>query len=140
MEVIAKKSWWNRYWLWVVIPLAALGVITSWVGIFAVIISSVFGLLKSTDAYQQGMSRARSDPVVIEALGLPIKDGWFLTGSVEVNAQSGTADLQIPVSGPKGAGTIYVAGTKIAGVWTYSRLNIKLDGSGQTVELSAASQ
>jgi hypothetical protein len=50
VEVIAKKSWWSRYRLWVVIPLAALGVITSWAGIFALIFSSAFGLLKSTDA------------------------------------------------------------------------------------------
>jgi Cytochrome oxidase complex assembly protein 1 len=85
------------------------------------------------------MSRARSNPAVIEALGSPIEDGWFWTGSVEVTARSGTADLEIPVSGPKGAGAIYVAGAKVAGVWTYSRLNIKLDGNGQTVDLPAAS-
>ena len=33
-------------------------------------------------------------------------------------------DIRIPISGPKGEGTIHVRGKKQAGTWTYERMAV----------------
>jgi Cytochrome oxidase complex assembly protein 1 len=40
-------------------------------------------------------------PAVIEALGSPIKEGFFVSGNTNVNGASGEANLSIPISGPR---------------------------------------
>jgi hypothetical protein len=52
-----------------------------------------------------------------------------------VNGGSGDADLTIPISGPKGKGTIYAVATKSAGEWTYSKLVVKIDRTGDAIDL-----
>ena len=52
-----------------------------------------------------------------------------------MNGGSGNADLTIPISGPKGKGTLYVVATKSAGEWTYSKLVVKIDSTGETIDL-----
>src|SRR5437773_3067210 len=71
---------------------------------------------------QRCFARAKTHPAVIEALGSPVTEGLLLSGNTNVNGASGEANLSIPVSGPKGKGTIYVAATKSLGRWNYSGL------------------
>jgi Cytochrome oxidase complex assembly protein 1 len=82
----------------------------------------VFSTMKSTDVYSDALARAKAAPAVIEALGLPIKDGMFVSGSTNVNGASGEANLAIPIHGPKGEGTLYVVAKKSVGSWNYSNL------------------
>ena len=102
----------------------------------AFIILVVFGAMKQTDVYQTALSRAKADQRVSSALGTPIEEGWYLSGTTKVTGSSGEADLTIPISGPKGKGTIYAVATKSAGDWTYSKLVVKIDSSGETIDLS----
>lgn len=102
----------------------------------AFIILVVFGAMKQTDVYQTALARAKADQRVTSALGTPIEEGWFLSGNANVSGSSGEADLTIPISGPKGKGTIYVVATKFAGEWTYSKMVVKIDSSGETIDLN----
>jgi hypothetical protein len=96
----------------------------------------IFGAMKQTDVYQTALARAKADQRVTSALGTPIDEGWFLSGNTKVSGSSGEADLTIPISGPNGKGTIYVVATKFAGEWTYSKLAVKIDSSGETIDLN----
>jgi hypothetical protein len=105
-------------------------------GAFATfIILVVFGAMKQSDAYKMAVARAKADPRVTSALGTPIEEGWYLSGNTNVNGSSGDADLSIPISGPKGKGTIYAVATKSGGQWSYSKLQVKIDSSGETIDL-----
>ena len=106
----SKPNWWKRNWKWFV-PLGCLSVTIFFVAFVASIILIVFSAIKSTDVYKHALARAKADPAVIEALGSPIKEGFLVSGNTNVNGASGEANLAIPVSGPKGNGTIYVAAT-----------------------------
>jgi hypothetical protein len=53
-----------------------------------------------------------------------------------VSGDSGKADLTIPISGPNGNGSIYVVATKFAGEWSYSRMMVKIDSTGETIDLN----
>ena len=92
--------------------------------------------MKSSDVYKTAFARAKADPKVVEALGAPLDDGMFVSGNTNVNGASGHADLSIPISGPKGKGTIYVVGEKSAGQWTYSKLVVEIEKTKERIDLS----
>jgi hypothetical protein len=131
-----KKSWWSRNWKWFV-PVVGLGMIVVCVGCIALMATAIFGAIKSSDVYQQALIRVQENAEAREALGTPIKPGFWVSGSVEVSGPGGNADLAIPVSGPKNSGTLYVVATKSAGVWEYRTLQLAPNGSSDRIDLLA---
>ncbi|MEO8383210.1 MAG: cytochrome c oxidase assembly factor 1 family protein [Acidobacteriota bacterium] len=107
-------------WVWVGIGCAV--ILAGMVAFVAFIVFVVFGSMRSSDPYKEALQRARNDPRVIAALGTPIEPGLFVSGSINTQNQSGTADLSIPISGPKQSASIHVVGTKEGGRWTYTRI------------------
>jgi Cytochrome oxidase complex assembly protein 1 len=129
-------GWWSRHKLWVLVPLAILVSLAAFVGFIALIVWAVIGFMRGSDAYQQGLSRARANPAVLSSLGTPVEPGWLVLGNVELHDNSGNSDISFPVTGPSGSATIHVVGTESSGVWTYSKVDITLDGSHQVIDLS----
>jgi hypothetical protein len=105
------------------------------VAFIASVVLIVFSAVKSTDVYKDALARAKAHPAVIEALGSPITEGFLVSGNTNVNGASGEANLSIPISGPKGKGTIYVAATKSLGQWNYSGLVMEIAGTHQRIDL-----
>ena len=95
----------------------------------------VFSAMKSTDVYKEALARAKADSAVIEALGSPIKDGFLMSGNTNVNGASGESNLAIPISGPKGKGTIYVSANKSLGRWNYSGLVVEVGQTHERIDL-----
>jgi len=95
----------------------------------------VFSAMKSSDVYKDALARAKTHPAVIEALGSPVTEGFLVSGNTNVNGVSGEANLSVPVSGPKGKGTIYVAATKSLGRWNYSGLVLEIERTHKRIDL-----
>jgi len=134
MHDMPQPSWWNRNWKWFV-PTGCLFIVLLTVASVAALTSFVFGMMKSSDAYEHALATARANPVVVEALGSPITEGFFISGEVNVNGASGKADLAIPVSGPKASGTIFVDARKSAGAWTYATLVLEVEPGNVRIDL-----
>src|ERR1043166_4885715 len=105
------------------------------VGFVASVTLIVFTAVKSTDVYKDALARAKVHPSVIEALGSPIREGFLVSGNTNVNGASGEANLSIPISGPNGKGTIYVAASKSLGQWNYSGLVVEITKAHQRIVL-----
>ena len=130
-------SWWSRNWKWFVPTGCCLTPLVLAGAFFAFLVIVIFGAMKQSDAYKIAVARAKADQRVTNALGTPVEEGGFLWGSsIEVSGSSGEADLNIPISGPKGKGTIYAVATKSAGDWTFSKLAVKIESTGETIELN----
>ena len=121
------SSWWSRNWKWFV-PAGCLTLIVLFCLFMALIFTVVMGSMKSSDAYKQAVAKARANSTVVEKLGTPIAEGYFVSGNINVQNDSGNADLQIPISGPKGKAVIHAVATKSAGKWEYSRLTVSIEG------------
>jgi hypothetical protein len=130
----APKSWWGRNWKWFV-PAGCLTMLVLAVGFVALIFTFVFGLMKSSDVYKEALARATASSAVIEALGTPIEPGFFAGGNIETSGPSGSANLSIPIAGPKGKGTIYLEARKSAGKWEFSLLTVEIAQTGQRIDL-----
>lgn len=131
-------SWWSRNWKWVV-PVGCVGGGIVFIGGIVLFVFLVYGVvttaIRSSDAYEEGMARARAHPELKAALGEPIESGFWLSGNINVSGSSGRADLSIPISGPKGSGTMYIVGTKTANRWTYSLMEVEVSGRPARVNL-----
>jgi len=130
----AGRGWWSRNWKWFV-PTGCLALVVLIIAFVVLIALLVFGTMKSSEVYQASLARAKADPAVAEALGSPLKDGMFLSGKTSVDGASGEADLAIPISGPKGKGTLYVVASKSAGLWKYTTLVVEVQKTSERLDL-----
>lgn len=133
-ELPRRRNWFARNWKWLV-PVGCLVPLLMCTGIVVLLFTVVFGAIKSSDPYQAAINAAQSSPAATASLGSPIKPGLIVTGEININGSSGDVDLAIPVSGPKGKGTIYVAGHRSAGKWTYTTLELAVPGSTERTPL-----
>ncbi len=116
-------------------PVGFLSMVVLFVAFVGSIALIVFSAMKSTDVYKEASARAKANPVVISALGSPITEGFLVSGNTNVNGASGEANLSIPISGPNGKGTIYVAANKSLGRWNYSGLIVEIAKTHQRIDL-----
>jgi hypothetical protein len=113
-----------------------LGAVVAAIALVATLfVSVVFGVLRKSEPYQIAVARVSASPAVIEALGTPIEEGVFVMGNIHVSQTSGQAQFEIPLHGPKGKGTAYVAAGRAASVWTFEVL--KFEGAGRQIDLLA---
>lgn len=136
MQTIEQPNWWQRNWKWF-LPTGCL-VVTLLVAAFvAAIFWFVFTLLKHSEVYAHALQAARASEAVRTEIGSPIEEAWYATGSVQESGPSGSAELAIPVSGPRGGGTVYVEASKSTGLWTYSKLVFEADQDKKRIDLAA---
>ena len=82
-----RGGWFSRNWKWALPVGCLLPLVLCGGGILVfvfVVYGAVTGAIRSSDAYQEGMSRARSNPEVVAALGEPIESGWLISGNINV--------------------------------------------------------
>ena len=134
-----RPTWWSRNWKWAVPAIVLAGVVAVAVPLVAIYAFAQFFLhtMKSSGGYQEALAAARGNPAAMQALGTPIKDGWFPSGNIESSGSTGESDLSIPVSGPNGSGTLYVRATKSLGDWRLTTLVLQVKGTGERIDLLA---
>jgi TonB family protein len=133
------KGCWGRNWKWIV-PAGCLGLLIIVAALGAGIFFVVMSAVKSSEVYRYALAKAKSNPTVVAELGEPIKDGWLVQGSVnEQLGGHGEARFQIPISGPKKSGTIYVEALKdpqvAGGDWYYTNLFVEVAGRDDKIDL-----
>jgi hypothetical protein len=129
-----RKGWFGRNWKWFV-PTGCMTIVVLIAAFVGGILALVAGSMKSSDAFTQAMARVQADPQVADKLGRPVNSGWFISGSVNVNGDSGDANLAIPISGPKGKGKVYVEAKKSAGQWHFDTLQVEVEGQPGRIDL-----
>jgi hypothetical protein len=128
-------DWTVRNWRWLV-PLLCLAALVC-IGGFTVFFEH---LMKSSDAYSGALTRAKSNPAVIAALGTPIKDGFFVSGTISESASSGSAYLVIPITGPKGSANVYVSASRSLGNWRFESLIVQIDKTQEQIDILETNQ
>jgi len=134
MNQPSQGNWWSRNWKWVV-PVGCLVPILLGSGFVILVLTLIFGALKSSDPYTQALARARANDEVKALLGEPIQPGFWVSGNFQVSGPSGHADFSIPLSGPKGSATLYATATKTAGRWEFTTLEVAPKGSETRIDL-----
>ena len=132
-----KQSWIQQNWKWA-LPLGC-GVPVLCIIFVGLILAGILAFIKNSEVYSTALTAAQSNERAIQILGEPISDGWFVDGNIETNTtngvKSGEANLRIPVSGPKGSGTIIVDASIISGEWWYHQMELVFDSEEPSIDL-----
>ena len=90
--------------------------------------------IKGSEPFQLAMERLQAEPEAVEMIGTPMATG-FPSGKVQESGAGGTASLAVPVSGPRGKGTVYVEASRSLGLWQIDRAVLEEDGTGRRISL-----
>lgn len=132
-----QRSWWIRHLGCVI----ASGVALLFVCILGFVLgvgALIFGAMGKSEPARLAVVRAEANEQVQMQVGRPLKVGWFVGGEISVSGPAGHAELSIPVSGPKGKGTIYLAAEKTLGRWKFSALEFAPEQGEQRINLLGA--
>jgi hypothetical protein len=122
-----QRSWFSRNWGWL-LGCGCLSVLVGGALVVLLIVMLVFSAIKSTDVYKASLQQVQNSPAAQQQLGTPIVDSYYVGGNVNIQNNSGAADLQFPVSGPKGSGTVKVKATLTNGRWSITSLVLEVNG------------
>jgi Cytochrome oxidase complex assembly protein 1 len=95
----------------------------------------LFTSLANSTPAKMGLSLAEAHPLVAAKFGTPVVRGRFGSGSIQVNGPSGSANLAVPISGPKGSGTAHISATKTAGEWRLERVEVQPDDGSSRISV-----
>lgn len=128
-----KKSWIEQHPLWK-IPLGLLLLVLLIAIGGTILVSVVLASFRNSDVYKEAMTRASANAQVRERMGEPIQAGWFVSGQLNVSGSTGTANLSIPIAGPRGKGVIRAVASK-NGVWRFGCLQVEIRDQPGIIDL-----
>ncbi|WP_438710785.1 cytochrome c oxidase assembly factor Coa1 family protein [Aquimarina muelleri] len=132
---IPQKSWFARNWGWAV-PVG--GCLTIIILFFIFLGSLIFGvseLISESVPYQDAIKKVNEDEYVINILGEPIETDGMMNGSLSYENNQGSADISIPIKGPKGEAELYLVGTKENDQWTYTEMYVIIEETDEQIDL-----
>jgi hypothetical protein len=125
-ELVEYPNWWKRNWKWAV----PLGGCLSLLTVFILFIGSLFygvtAVLEESQPYEYALEKINQDEEIISALGSPIVKNGMIQGSYNSINGNKTADMKIPISGPKDSGTLFVKATGKDDNWTYDEIRVEI--------------
>ena len=134
-EVQVQQSWFKRNWKWA-LPVGGCLVVGGL--LIAFVVTLFFGvktLFKDSEPYNTAMKKATQSEWVISRLGEPIEEKGIATGNVNYSDDEGSAEIAIPVRGPKNEAEIMVWAKKSGDTWTYTVLKITIEDTGEVYDL-----
>lgn len=134
MEEQRQKSWFARNWGWV-LGGGCLSLIVIIGLVIGGIVFKVVDAVKESEPYTHALSQTIENEAVIKFLGTPIETNGMGNTSYNYSNGTTTAQLTIPIKGPKDEGSIVVDAEKINDEWAYNLLYVKIDGETETIDL-----
>jgi hypothetical protein len=107
--------------------------------LFGAGIGGIFFGLKHSAAYEMAAAKLQANAIAVNVLGSPISTGTPF-GEISVDGSSGKAELSFSATGPKAAGVVFVEAVKKEGVWSITRLTLKLNDSDKVIDLVGGSR
>jgi hypothetical protein len=105
------------------------------IALFGAMFVAIMVMMKNSEPYQMAVAAVHADPQAPALLGEPISTG-YPSGELREVSLGGYAQMQIPIKGPKGRGTVYMQATRKLGRWTLDEAYLQMRGQDQRVDLT----
>ena len=104
--------------------------------IFAIFFFGIFASIGRSEAVAEAIKRASASPKIQQELGTPLERGWLTTGNIETANGSDSADVRIPLKGPRMSGTLHAVGYKRGSEpWVFTVLEMIVNGTAERLNL-----
>lgn len=117
------------------IPRAIARSVFGFVVVAGILFAGIRVMLVDTPAHTEALARARANPLIQAALGTPITEDRWVTGSVNYRNGEGTTTVKSTLRGPRGHGTLLERATKDATGWHQEVLKFRADGDTTIIDL-----
>ncbi|MEM7185684.1 MAG: cytochrome c oxidase assembly factor Coa1 family protein [Bacteroidota bacterium] len=134
-EYQQRKGWFARNWKWVVPSGGCLLIIILFIAFAGSLFVGISSMMTDSQAYKDSMEVVAANPQVIDALGEPIETNGMQGGNLSYKNGLNSAELTIPIKGPNGEATIYVAGSGTDDNWSYTLMEVHIDGTNEVINL-----
>jgi hypothetical protein len=94
----------------------------------------------SSEVYKMSLREAQDSPCVAKTLGTPLTAEFSISGDMNEGSKDGSADLNIPIHGPKGKGTLQLSAEKSSGIWKITSLVLAHDSERIAIVPSTPTQ
>lgn len=122
-QTIPQGGWWSRNWKWFV-PVGCLSILATCGCCIGGSVLFTVNAVKGSRAYQEALTRAKTDPDVQKALGTPIEAGWMTQFSANASGGETHTQARIPITGPKGEGAVFVKAAERGNELTFQQLDV----------------
>ena len=85
--------------------------------------------IEDSQPYEYALEKINADEDLINALGSPIEKDGMVQGSWNYTNGKKSANMVVPISGPKGSGTLFVEATGEDDDWTYDVIRVEIGDS-----------
>ncbi|WP_350286476.1 cytochrome c oxidase assembly factor Coa1 family protein [uncultured Croceitalea sp.] len=126
-ELVPQPSWWKRNWKWVVPLGGCLTVIVFAIVLFTSIYFGVTKIMEDSKPYVHAFELINNDEQLIELLGSPIAKDGAVQGNIDWINGNKSAQMSIPISGPKGSGTLFINATGKGETWNYHEIRVEIN-------------
>lgn len=130
-----QKSWFARNWPWVIPVGGCLAVILLFVFGVGAAIFGVTKVLKGSEPYEYAVKEASSNEDLIAIIGEPVETDGIMQGSINYNNGVSSADIRVPLKGPKGKASVSIKGEKRDEVWIYEAFYITIKETQEQINL-----
>jgi len=138
-EEIKEKNWFGRNWKWSLPAFGCLSIIiatiVTFILLFGAMETKITEMFIDSEPYVVGMENLKQNELVIDKLGDPIKPNGTLEGNINYENDQGTADLKIPLKGPKGEASLLIIAEKNGEIWTYQTMKVTFEESNDIIDL-----
>ena len=128
-ELVPQPSWWKRNWKWVVPVAGCFTIIITVVLAIGAIFFGVSNAIEDSQPYEYALEKINTDEDLINALGSPIEKDGMVSGDWKYSNGKKSAHMAIPISGPKGKGTLFVEATGEGDDWIYHVIRVEIEDS-----------
>ena len=124
-ELVPQPSWWKRNWKWVVPLGGCLTIILIIIFLLGSLFYGVTKVLEDSQPYEYAFEQINQDEQLIELLGSPIEKDGMVQGNINWRNGEKSADMNIPIAGPKGKGMLYIIATgNDDDGWNYDKIEV----------------
>ncbi len=108
----------------------------SFVFLFVLIFSVVMYFIRNSDGVEAAVKLAKENAALVEMLGEPIEIGWLVNGSIQGAGVGAKVEVNIPLTGPKGAGTLMAQGYReTEQKWRFTMLRFAPENADEAMDL-----
>jgi hypothetical protein len=112
-----------------------LGLVALAFGVLIAIVFIVLSFMRNMEPTETTFKVAQSSEVLQNEIGEPMRQGYLVNGNFNITGDDGTANISVPILGPKGAAAVRVIARQNQGRWIYTEMTAEIQGSGQQVDL-----
>ncbi len=83
--------------------------------------------MEDSKPYVHAFELINNDEQLIELLGSPIAKDGAVQGNIDWINGNKSAQMSIPISGPKGSGTLFINATGKGETWNYHEIRVEIN-------------